>query len=211
MKNVLQVIEVIWRGTSDLICHNGDLADPLNAHSRKLKKISSRRKKTDEDHYDLARAEFEGSLYMSPTHGISIPVDNILATIVGGGKKSKMGREVTLGVFAEGIAATSKNPGTGDSAFVRLDYNGPRDVEALWGNGTSPFVFKKGVKVSQSRVMRTRPKFPAGWTLNFLVSFDPTVLNEESVVKAMQDGGALIGICDWRPRFGKFEVELVKD
>jgi hypothetical protein len=59
--------------------------------------------------------------------------------------------------------------------------------------------------------MRTRPKFPAGWTLNFLVSFDPTVLNEESVVKAMQDGGALIGICDWRPRFGKFEVELVKD
>jgi hypothetical protein len=40
-----------------LLCHNGQLADPLNDIARQMKKISSKREKTDTDLEELARLE----------------------------------------------------------------------------------------------------------------------------------------------------------
>jgi hypothetical protein len=49
--------------------------------------------------------------------------------------------------------------------------------------------------------------FPTGWSILFELEFDDSIINEESVLKAAVDAGALIGLGDWRPKFGRFTVE----
>jgi hypothetical protein len=67
----------------------------------------------------------------------------------------------------------------------------------------------RGCGVNNSRVMRMRPKFPE-WALTFEVSYQPEVVNRSDLEKWLEDAGQLVGLCDFRPRFGRFEVESVK-
>jgi hypothetical protein len=67
-------------GAAPLILHNVQLADPLNAYAKEMKKISGKRRKTDADLEELARFEWHGSLYVSqgqvviPGHGFLIEI-----------------------------------------------------------------------------------------------------------------------------------------
>jgi hypothetical protein len=203
MKTTLETIETKWHGVGDIMVHNGQLANPLNEHTRKIKALSAKRKKTDEDLVDLAKAEFVGSFYWDERFGPVIPTNNILATIINGAKKSKYGREAGLAIFVEG---TPKN---GDAGVVKLDYDGPRDLEKLWNGGKSRFINSMLVRVQASRVVRTRPVLPS-WSLHFIVKFDSSVINRETVIKAMEDGGFYIGLSEYRPRWGRFEVEVIR-
>jgi hypothetical protein len=202
LKAKLEVIETVWQGETPLLVHRGALANPLDPAARAIKKLSSKRRKTDEDYVDLARAEFEGSFYWDKKHGPVMPTNNILSTLINGAKKSKMGREAGLAIFVEGTKET------GDAGIVRIDYQGPRTVEELWNNGQGKFVSSELVNVNRARVVRTRPVFPE-WSLHFVVKFDPMVLNEESVVKAMEDAGFYVGLGEWRPRYGRFSVRIL--
>lgn len=56
--------------------------------------------------------------------------------------------------------------------------------------------------------MRCRPKFNE-WACEFTVAYNEDVLNIEEVKKAIQDAGQLIGVCDYRPRYGKFQAEVI--
>jgi hypothetical protein len=113
-----------------------------------------------------------------------------------------MGREASLAIF---ISGTQK---TGDAGIIKIDYDGPRDIESLWNGGQSKYVSSELVNVNRARIVRTRPVFPE-WSITFLVKFDPMVLNAESVIKAMEDAGYYVGFCEWRPRYGRFSVEVL--
>jgi hypothetical protein len=65
---------------------------------------------------------------------------------------------------------------------------------------------RRFVRVQRSRIMRTRPKWTKGWTANFqLMILDDTI--PTSIVKTLlEHGGMYVGIGDWRPKFGRFEV-----
>ena len=193
---------MVWRGVAPLIHHDGKLANPLNPAARRIKSLSGKRRKTDEDLYDLARAEFDGSMYFDDRFGPVVPTDCIFATLVNGAKKSKVSKEVALGVFVEGIN------GSGDAGVVKLEYSGPRDLDKLWGDGNTKFVFTRPVIVQRARIMRTRPIFPE-WSLKILLKFDPGVVNREVIVRASQDAGFYIGLLDYRPRYGRFSVEVL--
>jgi hypothetical protein len=203
MKTALETIECKWNGIGDIMCHRGGLANPLDEHARKIKSLSSKRKKTDEDLVDLAKAEFIGSFYWDDRFGPVMPTNNILATLINGAKKSKYGREAGLAVFVEG---TGKN---GDAGVVKLDYEGPREIDKLWNGGKSRFIDSRLVKVQASRVVRTRPILP-NWSVHLLVKFDSSVINRESVIKAMEDAGFYIGLGEYRPRYGRFTVEVIR-
>lgn len=188
----MKELKTTWEGIRPLIVHNGQLADPLNKYSRLLKDVTSKRKKTDADHEEMARIEFEGGLYWDDKEGPVMPQDCIEATICAGAKKSRIGKDVQAAVFVK-------------DDVVPIRYDGPRTVEGLWKD-RARFVMRKAVKVTTSKVMRTRPMFPTGWKITFTVDFDDSIINEAAIKKAMIDAGALVGLCDWRPRFGRFIV-----
>lgn len=86
---------------------------------------------------------------------------------------------------------------------VKLEFDGPNTPARLWEDAR--FVDCRGVKVGQAKVMRYRPIF-LDWAVTLEVVVNPDVLDVAEAKKAISDAGKLIGVCEYRPRFGRFEV-----
>lgn len=178
-------------GSSPLLTHSGALADPLNPFARAIKDVSGRRKKTDADHEELARLEWLGGLYVLGGEPC-IPGENLEACIIAGAKKSKDGPQAKAGVICEQSPA--------------LQYDGPRDPDSLWAD--ERFRLRVPVRVGQARVMRTRPRFD-NWSCSAVIEFNDDFANRDDVLRWLRAAGDVIGLGDWRPKFGRFDVEVL--
>lgn len=192
----MKTLKTTWTGIRPLVMHNGLLADPTNPYTRRIKEICAKgsKKLTDADYEERDRLEWEGGLYWDDDDGLIIPSDNIERCIQLGAQKSRVGKDVQAAVFCV-------------EPHTKLDYEGPITKDKLF-NADGRFILRKGVKVQTSRIIRIRPMIPTGWKLSFELEFDDTIVNPKTLAKAMQDAGALIGLGDWRPKFGRFMVEV---
>lgn len=107
-------------------------------------------------------------------------------------KKSRKGMTAKAGMFVS------------DNAL--LVYDGPKDPNELWG--MPKFIFTTGVRVQKARINRSRPIFRQ-WSAKVTVHFLPDVLNASEIKEFMNTAGGLIGLLDWRPKFGRFTAEVV--
>jgi hypothetical protein len=191
-----QVNQYKITGASPLLMHNGQLADPLNEHAQAMKKISGKRDKTEADFAELARLEWFGGLYLEEGKPC-LPGEVIEATFAMGSRKRKKGKQAQAGVFC-------------DKNFPLL-YNGSSDkkidLQKMWESGE--YRLSVPVVISRSRVIRTRPRFEE-WSSLIELNFDDTMLNPTEVLDILKICGEQIGLCDWRPKFGRFIVEAVK-
>lgn len=187
---MLRQLKVTIRGVSPLIMHNGQTADPMNKFSRAMKEISGKRKKTDEDYAEMSRIEWHAGLYVNKDQKLILPAACLEAAIYDGAKKSKLGKAFKSAVFVEEDASLDigRKYGKADELFSDEQY---RDI--------------RGVRISQSRVMRTRPIFYQ-WGCSFAVSFDDEQVNQKDVERAICDAGSKSGVGDFRPRYGRFEI-----
>lgn len=185
-------VRLTLSGTAPLLMHNIQLADPLNPIVRAMKEISGKRKKTDEDLLRLAELEFKGGLYMTDELGPYVPGVNVEKCLVEGARITKQGKQVERGLFV----IDNESP---------LLYKGPRTAEALWADES--FRSRLAVKVAQARVQRTRPIF-RDWALEVTAEVDSALLNLESVASIASDAGSMVGIGDYRPRYGRFTTEV---
>jgi len=166
----------------------------MNEFSKEIKKISGKRKKTDADYETMAKYEFMGSLYCDDKASPIVPSEGIDAIIVSGAKKSKEGQIAKSGVFC--------------AKHSKLKYNGPEKAEDLWND--RKFVNQASVKVNNSRVIRTRPIFPE-WSCEVEINYNDEICNEAQVFGWLKVAGEQCGAFDWRPRYGRFGVERIKE
>lgn len=185
-------VRLTLTGTAPLLMHNIQLADPLNPIVRAMKEISGKRKKTDEDLLRMAELEFKGGLYITDELGPYVPGVNVEKCLVEGARVTKQGKQVERGLFVT-------------DNEVPLLYQGPRTAEALWAN--EDFRSRLAVKVSTSRVQRTRPIF-RDWAIEVAAEVDPALLNLDSLRAIAVDAGSMVGIGDYRPRYGRFIVKV---
>lgn len=181
-------VRMTLEGTAPLLCHNVRLSNPLDPIVRAMKEISGKRKKTDEDLERLARLEFEGGLYLDDEMGPYLPGANVEKCMVEAGRVTRQGKQVERGLFVTDME-------------VPLIYQGPRDTEGLWGN--LQFRSMMSVKVGTSRIMRCRPLFPE-WAVEVNATMDPAQLNLDTLQAIMSDAGQMVGLGDYRPRYGRF-------
>ena len=177
-------------GIAPLLMHNGQLANPLNPLVKQMKSLTGQRKKTDDVHAELSRLEFRAGLYLSHEGVVEIPSEVIESCLIEGAKKSKLGKQ-----FKSAIAIHENSP---------LDYGEQLTVDELWERNEE-FADVRGVKVGTSRIMRTRPIFRS-WRLEFEVSYNPDLVNPEQIQLAVADAGTQVGLCDYRPKFGRFQI-----
>lgn len=175
-----------------MLMHSDRFANPLDPMTKAHKSLTSKRKKTDSDHEDIAKSEWLGALYFDKKLGIHIPGQNIDACLIGGAKLRKQGTNIKRAAMVV-------------EDMVKLEYVGPKDPEKLFED--TRFVDVRGVKVGTAKLMRCRPKF-IEWSMSFSVSLDTELLNVDEFVEIARDAGRLIGLGDYRPRFGKFSVEV---
>ena len=176
-------------GVAPLILHNGQLANPLNPLAKQMKQLSGKRHKTEADLEELARLEWYGSLYLEEG-APCVPGELLEAHLIESAKKRKKGPQAKAGLYCEGN--------------FPLLYEGPKDPETLWARPA--FRLTVGARVQRNRVMRTRPIFRE-WALRFQVTFNDALLNAADIEEFLRLGGEQVGLGDWRPRFGRFEVQ----
>jgi hypothetical protein len=186
---MLKNLTVNIQGVTALIQHNRRLADPLDEMTKAMKVVSAKRKKTDADYEELARLEFIGGLYIDDK-GPYIPSEWIESMVRDGARKSKQGKDAVSACFAT-------------SDRFHIDYKGPKTADKLFEDPTHRDA--RIVKVGQSRIVRTRPTFPV-WGLRFELTVNTEVIEMAHVEQAIQKAGMLVGLGDYRPKYGRFIV-----
>jgi len=65
------------------------------------------------------------------------------------------------------------------------------------------------VVIQRNRIVKARPKFN-NWELSFTINFNPDRLKKEVLKQMLEEAGLSVGIGDYRPKFGRFELILFK-
>ena len=178
------------RGVTPLLMHSERLANPFDPLTRQIKAITGKRKKTEDDQLEVARLEWLGGLYFDEGNGVHLPGHNMFSAIVGGGKLHKLGTALKR-------AALIKED------HIRITYDGPKTPEKLFADAR--FVDMRSVKVGTAKVLRCRPIFKT-WGATFTLLYEENSLQRGDLDRIVSDAGTMIGIGDYRPRFGRFEV-----
>jgi len=199
----MESITLKLTGKNQLLTHNNTAANPMSIEAKTLKEITSKRAKTDKDFESIARLEWESGLYLNGGV-VAIPAINIERSILFGARKTKNGKLVESGVFA-------------DDDFCELSYAGTKiqvdpSLHEFPIAELDPFFDEhkdqQMVKIARNQILRTRPVF-YDWSLKIKLLFDETIINKSILFEAAQTAGALIGLCEMRPRLGRFTVEEV--
>lgn len=184
MKN----LNVTWKGISPLIMHSCKCVNPLHPIAKEMKKYTSIRKKTDEDYAKIADLEWDAGVYWEDGVGPYVPTENIEACIVEGAKASKKGKDIQKYCNVTGL-------------IVPLDYGANLTKEELiqdWNYRDCRIM-----TVQRAKINRTRPRFNH-WQITFNLMYDETKIDEDVILNAMEYAGAYVGLCDSRPKYGRF-------
>lgn len=202
----MKSIKIKLTGMTYLLIHNDQGADPLNIYSKKIKQISSKKKKTEADNEIMARLEWESGLYLFDGQ-IKIPAENVERCIEEGGKKNKKGKDIRKFIQI-------------NDDFLSLKYNGeiikgilqPKSIDDIpivnLDKFFSDFSDRRAVKIGKNKIMRTRPIF-RDWSLVFELLYEEKSINKEEIILACEIAGREIGLCEHNiQRFGRFNVEV---
>ena len=168
--------------------NNGRKANPLDQFSKALKQISQKRHKTDADFEEMARLEWYGALYLNEGHPC-IPGLVLDACLIDAAKKVRKGKRAIAGLFSSGE--------------FKLEYDGPDNIDGLWED--ERYRFSASVRIQRNKVMRMRPRF-IEWACHVAICFDDRQLNEADIREFLSIAGRDVGLMDWRPRFGRFDI-----
>lgn len=182
------------QGVSPLILHNIEASDPLNEWSKQLSKISSKKKKTEEDHAEMERIQWFSGLYTDHyIKGVVMPTKCLRKAFIVGARARKLGKHVERGLKFHDMA-------------VPIIHNGPNDFEKLHQN--SSYHSRESVKIGNSRIMRVRPKF-SKWEIQANASLDTDLMDLDELQNIAEYTGRIEGLCDNRINgFGRFQVKI---
>lgn len=179
-----------WHGVSPLLLHSNAGVNPLHPLTREKKAVTSKRKKTEEDTMRILDLDYLLGLYWDDSTGVYVPAVNVEATIRDAAKKNKKGKDVVCGVMVA-------------PEYIKLKYEGPQTSEGLLADMN--FRDIRIGKIQRASVTVCRPRFN-NWEIDFSVEYDPEIWDKDALLETMVLGGKYIGFCDYRPRYGKFEV-----
>jgi hypothetical protein len=207
-------------GLTTLIMHNNNIdeRDKIEAIRKKMKGGKAGDDRSPPE-------SWKGYLYISEDTGnVCIPSENLLACLLAGGVKVKIGGKETLKTHSQRVM------------FDRMDYdlvvNGKtisKDAIAKVGGEypehyvavqTLGFkLFAKPCTVGNSKHIRVRPKF-ANWSLKGSFEVEPedaNILSLSSLNDLFTTCGRLAGLGDWRPsapkrpgQYGRFTSTVTR-
>jgi hypothetical protein len=191
----LRDITVEITGTTGLVMHSVDMANPTNLVVKQIKALTSKRAKdkTDEDQEAIAKLEFLGGLYYEDGE-LYVPTWNVIRSFENAGRQWRLGSAV--------IRALTVTEGR-----VRLEIDGPHDPEALWQD--KRYVWTTLVGVQRNKTLRTRPIFRV-WSLRMPFVLDEEVMDFETLERIVQRAGKVEGLGDARKLGrGRYTAKLV--
>lgn len=188
MKN----LKVTWKGITPLIMHSCQCVNPLHPIARELKKYTSKKKKTDEDLIKISDLEWESGAYWKDGLGLYIPAENVEATLVNGAKANKKGKDIEKYCNVTDL-------------YIPFNYGENLTKEQLIAN--YEYRDTRVMTVMRAKILRTRPRFDQ-WQIIFNMQYDENKIDIDTIVNAMEYAGQYVGLCDSRPKYGKFVATI---
>lgn len=181
-------------GTAPLLMSNGLMADPSYHYARESKARTSIRgsARTEAVEAEIQYLGWRGRLYYDEAIGVHIPGTNIEACLIKAARSTKNGKDLERGMFVP----VDK---------VKLQHNGPTNVADLYEDKN--FVSSLIVKQGQARLPRLRPKFNE-WSLTTEIVLWTDQVDRPALERIADSAGRLVGLGDYRPRYGRFVATL---
>jgi hypothetical protein len=191
----MKTIQCTITGLRPLLMNNGEQADPINPLVVEKKKLTSKgsKKMTLADYEEIDRLSWLAAVYWSEENGLVIPSDNIEAMIVAGARKARKGKDALAAMFLSEAECVIEHPRKGQG------------IEKIMAD--KGYTLRKPVMQQKARIMRVRPRIQT-WSTSFTVEYDESVINGRDLQTAITEAGAIVGIGDWRPKYGRFTAEF---
>ena len=193
-RELLVKIKIVVKGTSPLLMHNPQMVDPNCEWNRKIKELTSKRKKSEADYRAIELFEWYGGLYSE--NGIIVqPTSKLRKCLINTARINKQGKSVERALnFSE--------------LFVNLEHDGPKAIDDVFAD--PKYTSRLSVGLQGKRVMRVRPKFPA-WTMTINGLFiEDAGLDFCDLERLIELAGQVEGIGDNRVNgYGRFVGKVV--
>ncbi len=172
------VVNVKVEGSSAMLFHRWSV-DGVEAKSKAAK--GSKAKKSD---------DIESYIYRDEENNVCIPAEYFRQSIINAAKfkqDPRSPRKSAMDLFKAGITTMD-------------------DLCSL-GTKNWQYIDRRRVRVQQSAITRERPAFRSGWACNFgIMVILPEYISASLLNEVLQSAGRLIGVADFRPTFGRFQV-----
>lgn len=176
------VAEVTVRGTAPILFHRWSVE--AVAEKAKAKKGSAAKKTDDVESY----------VYRCADGTIGIPGTYLIGSIIdprNGAAKylqdPRSPRKSALDLYKAGVVALTDCASLGKKSWDYID--------------------QRRVMVQRQGITRCRPAFNAGWEATFHVSvLTPEYIRQDDLLAVLTQAGRLVGLGDFRPTYGRFQV-----
>lgn len=169
------------RGTSDLLLHRWN-CESIEEKANAAK--GSRAKKTD---------DIESYVYRDAEGLICVPGEYFRQAIIGAAKfrqDPRSPRKSAQDLYKAGIVSLTELAPIGPQPLKEWDY-----------------LHKCRVQVQRNGITRVRPAFRAGWQAEVaLACLLSEYIRPDDLHEALTQAGRLIGVGDFRPTYGRFQV-----
>lgn len=165
-------------GTAPFLFHRWSV-EGVDAKAKAAK--GSKAKKSD---------DLESYVYRNPKGELCIPGEYLRMAIIGAAKfrqDPRSPRKSAMDLFKAGVVA----------------------IEPLCSLGVTEwsYVDQRRVMIQRNGITRSRPAMETGWRVDFLIQcLLPEYIPAEILNEVIQSAGRLIGIGDFRPTYGRFQV-----
>lgn len=171
-------VKVTLQGSSDLLFHKWN-CEEVDAKSNAPK--GSKSKKTD---------NIESYVYRNEEGEICLPSEYLRMSIVNAAKYKqdpRSPRKSAMDLYKAGIVCLN--------------------ILSSLGTDKWDYEDKRRVVIQRSGINRVRPAMKAGWKATFDLMINlPEHISEDQLIETIQMAGRLVGIGDFRPTYGRFNI-----
>ena len=181
-------------GVTPLMHNNPQTVNPLNDYAKKLKVLTSKRTKTEDDLEEISHIKFLSCLYQNQDGVYIIPAEHFERSIINSAKERKLGKkfEQSFHIFSD----------------VALDFKDKdKTPEELYQIGSYLDIRIVGIK--NSKITTTRAIFNE-WSATVECDFDETQIDERDLIEVFTNAGLRHGIGTFRRNFGKYSIQKIK-
>lgn len=197
----MKKIEFELKGNTALLMNSNQGVNPLHPLTKKMKVLTAKRKRTEEDDTEILHLKWQLGLYWDDVIGIHVPAVNVE------GMFRDSAKSVRKGTVAKLSSAISVSP---DLIPLITPEGTPTTKDGLWDDPNGKYADVKVGKIKQASVLLCRPRFD-GWSLKFILAYDESKFDRKEVVELMEKAGRDVGLCDYRGKYGMFSVASAKD
>jgi hypothetical protein len=183
-------------GARPILVNNGRLANALDPYTRRLKQLTGKRNKTDEDLIQIMRVEARGGAYETEDNKLAMPAENVWKSLHEAATAFKRGRDIQRGLIFD------------STQIVPLLIDGKEQDVDEYLSDLDHIDYRTASPTRGRKVMRARPLIVLPWSCTVTFDLLTDVLDTRDLEPIIERAGRLVGLGNYRPNYGAYAGKL---